>query len=168
MSISVCLLRASLSLHCVMLLVSDEKYEQYISFLPAEYLNWTTLFKSPNTPPSTFTMFSGSNMQIVTCSLYTIVFVIAVTKVWVIFLILLWESETQPRDKNLGYQLGYLVFSFSLTLTRLLFIFLMVLLINALTFQYMKGSMRWKGKEEQLVYLLSFIIAICRMQRKYI
>ena len=123
LSISVCLLRASLSLHCVMLLVSDEKYEQYISFLPAEYLNWTTLFKSPNTPPSTFTMFSGSNMQIVTCSLYTIVFVIAVTKVWVIFLILLWESETQPRDKELGYQLGYLVFSFSLTLTCLLFIF---------------------------------------------
>ena len=155
-------------LHCVMLLVSDEKYEQYICFLPAEYLNWTTLFKSPNTPPSSITMFSASNMQIVTCSLYAIVFVIALTKYWVTsFLISLWESETQARDKKLGYQLGYLVFSFSLTLTGLLFIFL-VLLITALTFQYMKGSMRWKGKEEQLVYLLSFIIAICRMQRKYI
>ena len=77
------------------------------------------------------------------------------------------ESETQPRDKKLGYQLGYLVFSFSLTLLACSLFFL-VLLINALTFQYMKGSMRWKGKEEQLVYLLSFIIAICRMQRKYI
>ena len=53
-------------------------------------------------------------------------------------------------------------------LSSIALLFFLVLLINALTFQYMKGSMRWKGKEERLVYLLSFIIAICRMQRKYI
>ena len=78
-----------------------------ISSLPAEFLNWTTLFKS--SLPSTYSMFSASNMQIVTCSLYTAVFVIPVTKVWLTFLILLLASEAQLRDKKLGYQLRYLI-----------------------------------------------------------
>ena len=79
--------------------------------------------------------------------------------------------ETQCSDNKPGYKLCNIIVKFNLFInisSCIALLFFLVLLINALTFQYMKGSMRWKGKEERLVYLLSFIIAICRMQRKYI